>query len=644
MSVQFGRWNFDTKPIDQNHFAKVSEMAAQYAPGDSSTELRDDLGMLYRPLHITTESVGDLQPIRTAAGVLLTWDGRLDNRDELLRELGINAEASPSDARIVALAYEKWAARAFSRLLGDWALALWDPTRQQVLLAKDFVGTRHLFYSQKATHVEWSTVLDPLVLLSGGALELSEEYIAGYLSSYPSTHLTPYVGIHSVPAGNYTKVTRRGCASYSYWSPDSSLELRYRTDAEYEEHFRSVFAQSVRRRLRSSFPVLAELSGGIDSASIVCVADQLIAQRTVETPRVDTVSYYDDQEPNWNERPYFSMVEAKRGRPGSHLDIGALRSAFEEPDRRVFFPLPGHDKLHWDRAVEFSKCSEVRACRVLLSGIGGDEFLGGLPSPTAELQDLFVGLRLTRFFHQLLAWSLAQRRPWLHLWFDVIEEFFPDTLRRLYKKSRVPCWLSGPAVRRHSNALEANSPRLRLGGPRPSFQTNLSTLRHIRRQLNDSHLTPARRYRVTYPYLDRDLLTFLFAIPREQLVRPHQRRSLMRRALAGIVPAEILGRRRKAFIARRPLLLVEYALPQISRLLGAPVTISSQWVRSDLWPEVLSAVKQGKGNRIVPLITLFRLELWFQTLLQRGLLATGGFSASVSALGPGSNEIQLQTS
>jgi asparagine synthase (glutamine-hydrolysing) len=77
----------------------------------------------------------------------------------------------------------------------------------------------------------------------------------------------------------------------------------------------------------------------------------------------------------------------------------------------------------------------------------------------------------------------------------------------------------------------------------------------LRRQLACSVLSP-EPYEKRYPYLDRDLLEFLFAIPREQLVRPGERRSLMRRALAEIVPAEILNRKRKAFVSRAPMLAI----------------------------------------------------------------------------------------
>ena len=79
-----------------------------------------------------------------------------------------------------------------------------------------------------------------------------------------------------------------------YWDFDPGKRIRYRTDAEYEEHFRTALATAVQRRLRSDRPVLAELSGGMDSSSIVCMADIVIAQGQAQCPRLDTLSWFDD--------------------------------------------------------------------------------------------------------------------------------------------------------------------------------------------------------------------------------------------------------------------------------------------------------------------------------------------------------------
>ena len=96
-----------------------------------------------------------------------------------------------------------------------------------------------------------------------------------------------------------------------HWDFDPAARIRYRTDSEYEEHFRVVFAESVRRRLRSDAPILAELSGGIDSSSIVCMADTIIARDADAFPRLDTLSYYNESEPHWNERPLFHESRRK---------------------------------------------------------------------------------------------------------------------------------------------------------------------------------------------------------------------------------------------------------------------------------------------------------------------------------------------
>ncbi len=113
-----------------------------------------------------------------------------------------------------------------------------------------------------------------------------------------------------------------------YWRFSPKSRIRYKTDAEYEEHFRDLFRRAVRRRLRSDSPVLAELSGGLDSSAIVCMADNILAHERAHTPRIDTPSYYDLSEPMGDDFFYFTKVEAKRGRAGFHFDLGfALRAA-----------------------------------------------------------------------------------------------------------------------------------------------------------------------------------------------------------------------------------------------------------------------------------------------------------------------------
>ena len=179
-----------------------------------------------------------------------------------------------------------------------WALTIWNPQDRMFILAKDFIGTRHLYYLLDKNEIRWSTILDPLVLLAGHTFQLNEVYLAGCLVGHPGAHITPYIGIDAVPPSCYVLITGDEKKICKYWDFDSTKQIVYKTNAEYEEHFRTVFAEAVRRRLRSDSPILSDLSGGMDSSSIVCMADRLIQQGNATPPRLDTVSYYDNSEPN----------------------------------------------------------------------------------------------------------------------------------------------------------------------------------------------------------------------------------------------------------------------------------------------------------------------------------------------------------
>jgi asparagine synthase (glutamine-hydrolysing) len=528
---------------------------------------------------------------------------------------------SSTDVSIVAAAYEEWGTDCFAKLIGDWALSIGDVKSRSLILAKDPIGPRHLYYSIEKDQVTWSTILDPLVLFAGHSFALNEEYIAGWFSLFPAAHLTPYVGIHSVPPSSSVLIREGKHAVSKYWDFDPSKRIRYATDAEYEEHFRAVFAEAVRRTLRSDSPVLAELSGGMDSSSIVCMADTIIARGAAETPRLDTISYYDDSEPNWNERPYFTKVEEKRGRTGTHIDFGKQEPLKFEFDNDHFAATPGSSGGRPSDAIrQIAACIASQGNRVVLSGIGGDEFTGGVPTPTPELEDLLARGHFKTLAHQLKVWALNKRKPWFYLLFDAAREFFPPSLVGVPKHKRPAPWFNPAFVKRNRTALTGYDDRTKIFGPLPSFQENVSTLDALRRQLACSDLSLDLPQEKRYPYLDRGLLEFVSAIPREQFVRPGQRRSLMRRALIGIVPGELLNRKRKAFVARGPMVGIAAELPHLLEL-GQHMLMSSLGIaNSTHFVEALQKTRQGAEVPIAMLMRTLRIELWLRNLTTRQVL------------------------
>jgi len=624
MSVQFGRWNFEGQPPAPDYIEKVSATLAPYGPDSNESYSKGGVRILYRAFHTTKESRREKQPHISSSGAVITWDGRLDNRAELISELSDSLTNRSTDVAIVAMAFEKWSANCLVKLIGDWALSIWNPGNRSLILAKDPIGTRHLYYSFDNNQVTWSTILDPLVRLAGKTFALNEEYIAGWFSMFPAVDLTPCVGIHSVPPSSSVLLRPGKHAVSKYWDFDPKNKICYRTDAEYEEHFRTVFAKAVQRKLRSDRPVLAELSGGRDSSSIVCMADTIVARGAADTPRLDTISYFDDAEPNWNERPYFTKVEEKRGRTGWHVNVGAqdpekipVREPLPESPHGRFVPTPGYDGR---TSPQMRMCMASQGNRVVLSGIGGDEVMGGVPTPAPELENLLARAQFGALAHQLKVWALEKRKPWFHLFWEAARGFFPPALVGIPKYMRPAPWLQSSFVKRHWAALSGYPSRTKLFGPLPSFQENVGTLDALRRQLARTALPFEPPFEKRYPYLDRGLLEFMFAIPREQLVRPTQRRSLMRRALVGIVPDEILKRKTKAFVVRSPMVAISNDWAHFAEMTQNMLSSSLGIVDAERISEALQKVRRGEE---VPLVTLKRtlfLEGWLKDLRALGII------------------------
>lgn len=612
MSVQYGIWHFDGEPLDPENFAEAQVLLAPYAADGMGVHAEPTIGLLYGALHTNLESRREAQPYVSPSGAVFLWDGRLDNGSDLLRELGDSRDDLVSDVQVVAACYRRWGLARLGALVGDWALTVWDPNNRSLALARDFAGTRQLYYRIEKGKISWSTVLDPLARMSREAMSLCGEYLAGCLSFLPAAHLTPFTEISAVLPSSYLLVQDGRSTTKKHWDFDPGKVIRYRTDAEYEGHFLDVFRQSVGRRLRSDQPVLAELSGGMDSSSIVCVADDLIASRNPLIPTLDTISYFSSSEPDWDELPYFVKVEERRGRTGFHVDLGDrgfFRFGFDS-DPLTLVPGAGPRTDPHHRIAEIMRSA---GHRILLSGIGGDELMGGVPTPVPELSDLVAAGKFSCLAHQLKVWALAQRKPWMHLFAGMCRDFLPIRLGGTQRFQKPPHWICAGFARRYRIALLGYPERIRLFGSRPSFQHGLGTIDGLRRSLSWSSLSPEKPCETRYPYLDRCLLEFLFAIPREQLVRPGQRRSLMRRALRGIVPAEIIDRRRKAFVARAPRTAI--AAEWNSLASAEPfLTASLGIVNSAPLLAAMDNARLGREAPLVPLVRTIALECWLRHL------------------------------
>jgi asparagine synthase (glutamine-hydrolysing) len=620
MSAQFGRWNFDGCPVDTHYLDEAASLLRPYGPDRQSSHVAGNAALQFFAFHTTKESRREIQPHVSQSGDLITWDGLLDNREELARKLGPRTDKDETDLSIVAAAWAKWGTNALPKLIGDWALAIWKPSQQALFLAKDFIGARHLYYRLRPDHVVWSTVLDPLIVLAGHSFHLDEEYVAGWLSHFPPAPLTPFVGVHAVLPASCVQIRNGKARATRYWNYDPRYTISYQRDCDYEEHFGSLLKTSVLRRLRSDAPILAELSGGVDSSSIVCVADTLVASGCAPANRIDTVSFYQEGEPAWDERPYVAVIERMRGRAGCHVDVSAhtLLTYGYDSDRPELTPVSRGDSS--EPVKKLASYIASNGHRIVLSGLAGDELLGGAPSFIPQLADLLVTARLPTLLRQLRAWALSNRTTVFALLTEMLRAFLPKKLT--FGDVRSAPWWEAGFIAAHRAAFSRYQRPFSLLRAKPSFQERLETVEALQRQIASCVQAPQILCDKRYPYLDRDLVEFLIAIPPDQLQRPGQRRSLMRQALVGVVPDELLNRKRKAFIARQPLVDIMSHWSAYCELTENSILVALHVIDRG---RLIAALEEARAGNIIPLPLLAHavvLEKWLRHIRPYGFISS----------------------
>lgn len=345
--------------------------------------------------------------------------------------------------------------------------------------------------------------------------------------------------------GHYVCINQSGCTVKPYWTFDTSFQIRYKTDAEYEDHFRALFREAVSCRLEAKRPIWAQLSGGLDSSSIVCVADDLCRSGQGPSLPLETLSFVYEFSPECDERSFIQVVEQQRGRSGRHIaaDSGPMLDPnIESSVFAIPHPLQSASGLIRD----LRQAMRQNDARVLLSGLGGDELLGNIIGATAIQADLLRTANFISFFQSLGPWSLATKKPRLHLVAQAGRALIPSRIQALFPNDTAVGTLIDPAFwERMEFGRRLMGTQDPYGFHLPSQRARAAGLLSVIRSVSQHAFRSLGCGEVWYPFLHRPLVEFLLAIPPDQLARPGERRSLQRRSLRGILPSKILNRRSK---------------------------------------------------------------------------------------------------
>ena len=542
------------------------------------------------------------------SGRVIAFDGRIDNRDDLLIQLHDDLRAR-SDAAIAVAAFDRWGLDGLGRLVGEWSAAIWDAPRRTLHLARDYMGTRPLYYAAGDRSVMWSTNLGELAIRAERVDALSEAFIAVAVGRALVADVTPYEGIRAIAPGTCVSWTADGtAAARRFWTIGSST-IRLRADGDYEEALRSLWSDAVRVRLRTAEPVWCELSGGLDSSSVVCMADALMRDGRAGARSLHLISHATLQSPEGDERRFIAEIERR---------TGARSEVFGVEEHR---PLVD-DEWAWvspaaARGVLLACLRHIRgrAGRLVLSGRLGDTVMACDPDNSVAAFDDLADGGVMRAVASVHAWSRALHQP------------FGLTMYRLLR------WRGDPQLNEEDAAtgepaLSLLTPRLRTLAAEEI--TRAASLRHVRpakRGLGRSFLAYASTSRLdspvlppgityAYPFTHRPLVEFVMAIPAGVLSAPGETRSLMRRAFSGLVPSRVLGRQSKGFYS--PTALRDYRsaaarMPPVDRF----EVVERGWIDpTPLDAALRTLIDSGAASH--GLRRVLRLEEWLAFRQRRG--------------------------
>ena len=624
MSAIGGMLQRDGRPCDQAALAALAARLRHRAPDGERIWSAGAAGLTHGLLITTPESAHEQQPITDAAArVAITFDGRLDNRTELLDLLGIDRvdHASIGDAALVLRLYRALSVGCVERLLGDFAFAVWDDENARLLCARDHLGLRPLCYRVTPARIAWASEAGALARYDGVLPAINEGMVAEHLSGIiTSTTDTLFGDIFRLAAGHLLTADAGGIRVRRYWSPDLLTERHYADPGEYAEHLHELVKAAVAARLRVHGSAGLSLSGGIDSSSIGGVAATLCRERAVPATHIDAFSLLDDGPSN--EREFWSQVVDRWQLTAEDVAVAPLPDGQLAEDARFYLDVPNSPLAGMMDRLRVR--ARAHGARVILTGIGGDEWLG--PSPFSYA-DLLRRGRLAALAHRLrgdsadewfMGWPSAIKYT---LWPNVPRVIQP-AIRRILRRGQPPEWMDPAFAARVG--LRDRLERHAIDLPYDSlerYDTWHEGISGSSAFIEETIERSSARVGVEmwHPFMDLRIVTFGLALPSAQRWCDGHAKHLLRRAMAPYLPASIAARTSSPDATHR---LFEGLGPEGGRALFEDMAAARRgWVREDVLRARFDRATtwyHAADRRYAPLaMMLWRvaaIELWARAL------------------------------
>jgi asparagine synthase (glutamine-hydrolysing) len=558
MSAIAGIFQLDGEPVPIGHVQHMTAHMQQRGPDGIQHWQQGPAALGHCLLHTTPESLEENQPLGNEDGSLvLVMDGRVDNWLELRAELLQQGAVlrTRADAELVLRAFEIWGESCLQHITGDFALLLWQVHDRKLFAARDRTGSKSLFYMQDGHRLLFATDVAALLATPGVPRRLNEALLHELLGSCVSQrHQTLWEGILAVPPATLLQVGNGGLHLSQYWQPDPAQQLPCRTDADHVAWYRELLTDTVRRQSRSQVPLAIEVSGGLDSSGVFAVAMQLQREGRLLAPGIEAWTLGGLSGEAANEVAQVHALE--RFWQTSIHSVDALYPALDwfSQQARQWQDFPGYPNGAMMEPLLASVAG--KGSRVVLNGLGGDEWLWGSRRYYAEA--LCAGdLRLL--------WDCLRRdavdEGWRSALFWLVRHgafgLLPvpaqarviRTLRRwrgTLSEGRQRSWLAAAVREELPAALDAMLASSLLPEGKPQRLAALDDPPELWARQSVDREYALHGLEPRSPLYTAELIQFSATVPEHLLMRGSSPKWLHVEALRVLLPAEVAGRKRKA--------------------------------------------------------------------------------------------------
>ncbi|PAV31529.1 asparagine synthetase B [Virgibacillus profundi] len=556
MSAITGIHHANNEPVSIDQGIEMMKVLQKYPSDDIQIWQQKNIFLGCHSQWITPESVGEQLPFYDYERQLaITSDAMIDNRDELFDKLGIHHEERKGmpDSQLILLSYSKWEDGVPNHLIGDFAFMIWDERKQKLFGARDFSGTRSLYYNSSDQRFAFCTVIEPLLQLPYIKKQLNEEWLAEYLAipnmiDAVDVTKTAIRDIQQLPPSHTISVINGKIKLSKYQVLSLNEKIRFKKDEEYIEAFRDIFQKAVDSSLRTFKDVGSQLSGGLDSGSVVSFAVKTLQKQNKKLHTYSSIPVKDFEDYTSDhyfpdERPFIRATVDYVGSIEEHYLSLDDKNSYTDIDDWLDIietPYKAFENSFWIKGI-FEEASK-EGIGILLSGARGNFTISWGPAYDYYAH-LLKSMRWIRFAQELKSYSRNIGVGRKNLLDPISKRAFP----RLFKEENYQFpMLINPDFAAKMNVFE----KLQNYG----IEANGFTKRTIHGQKNylidngfiwNTSGTTFTKLSLQYGLLLRDptndirVVNYCKSVPLEQFINNGMDRALIRKATEGYLPDKV---------------------------------------------------------------------------------------------------------